>query len=521
MTGVISLKNNIYTCIEIGSYEIKLLVCNLREERLFVLAQKSIESVGIERGQITNFDKLVGQIKKIKELAESDLRQPLKDLILTVSPVDVIIDHGMGKINLDVKQPINSDDVRRLFRQVMEQPHIETHLPIGLIPRLFRIDENHVVQNPRGLSGMSLGIEAGRVLIPTTTISNLVHAVECSDFKVDDIVLGSVAETLLVLTTPEMYARTCHINIGHGVTTLTIVHDGKVLHTRSLSIGGRDITRAISEAFNIPEEIADQLKVDYGKIVSPSEATSHSQVVYVDDTDEEMKFVTRGMLNEVITEWVDQLFKVIKTHIVDEMRLREQEYHYVVAGGTAELPNILYALQNQLPMVATLHRPTMLGVRDAKFSALVGAAIFAHELTLLVGAKSRPQPLTFDVEAEKEKKVLTGRVKTKQDIIPQVEKVEPPSLQKRMENAPSLRDAIAGAPTSQNEAFETINKEAAKRVPVFGEFEDDIPLLGNEPSELVEDDYIDQKLENSGVLVRFFDRIFNESDDGETKKNNE
>ena len=66
---MIFLKNNIYTCIEIGSYEIKLLVCNLREERMFVLSQKSIESIGIERGQITNFDKLVGQIKKIKEHA--------------------------------------------------------------------------------------------------------------------------------------------------------------------------------------------------------------------------------------------------------------------------------------------------------------------------------------------------------------------------------------------------------------------------------------------------------------------
>ena len=516
------MKNNIYTCIEIGSYEIKILICNLREERLFVLAQKSIESMGIERGQITNFDKLVGQIKKIKELAELDLKQPLRNLILTVSPIDVMVENVIGKINLDVNQPIKSDDVRKLFRQVMEQPHVETHLAVSLIPRLFRIDENHIVQNPRGLSGMSLGIEAQRVLMPTTTVSNLVHAIESSDFKVDDIIIGSISETLLALTTPEMYARTCHINMGHSMTTLTVVNDGKILHTRSLSIGGRDITRGISETFNILETVADQLKVDYGKVIPHAEKTKDQQIIHVEDTNDEMKFITRGMLNEVITDRGDKLFKIIKAHIVDEMRLREQEYHYSLAGGTAELPNILYSLQSQLPMVATIHRPTMLGVRDAKFSGLVGVAIFAHEMTLLLGTNPNTQRLEFNVEPVPipTTNVLSGRAKTKKDVIPEAQKVAPPFTPKRLEDTKSLKEAIAKSPNSESKdvemVTETITSEVAtKPMRVFGDF-DDIPPLTDEGVETT-NDYIDQKLENSGVLVRFFDRIFNENTQEETE----
>ena len=516
------MKNNIYTCIEIGSYEIKILICNLREERLFVLTQKSIESMGVERGQITNFDKLVGQIKKIKELAELDLKQPLRHLILTVSPIDVMVENVIGKINLDVNQPIKSDDVRKLFRQVMEQPHVETHLAVSLIPRLFRIDENHIVQNPRGLSGMSLGIEAQRVLMPTTTVSNLVHAIESSDFKVDDIIIGSISEALLALTTPEMYARTCHINMGHSMTTLTIVNDGKILHTRSLSIGGRDITRGISETFNIPETLADQLKVDYGKLIPHAEKIKDQQIIHVEDTNDEMKFITRGMLNEVITDRTDKLFKTIKAHIVDEMRLREQEYHYSLAGGTAELPNILYSLQSQLPMVATIYRPTMLGVRDAKFSGLVGVAIFAHEMTLLLGTNPNTQRLEFNVEPVPipTTNVLSGRAKTKKDVIPEVEKIAPPITQKNLENTKSLKDAIATAPTLDCTDAEMASEVIANEIPtkpmrVFGEF-DDIPPLTDEGVETA-DDYIDQKLENSGVLVRFFDRIFNENTQEETE----
>ena len=520
------MKNNIYTCIEIGSYEVKILVCNLREERLFVLTQKSIESMGVERGQVTNFDKLVGQIKKLKELAEVDLRQPLKSLILTVSPIDAVIEPVLGKINLDVKQPINSNDVRKLFRQAMEQPYAENYLPVSLIPRLFKIDDNHIVQNPRGLSGMNLGIEAGRVLMPASTVSNLVHALEASDFKVSDIVVGSISETLLALTTPEMYARTCHINIGHSMTTLTIVNDGKVLHARSLSIGGRDITRGISEKFNISEKVADHLKVSYGRVIPHAEASPDNQVIYVDDSNGEMKFITRGMLNEVITDLSGKLFKIIKIHIVDEMKLREHEYHYSLAGGMAEMPNILYSLQSQLSMNATIYRPTMLGVRNSKFSGLVGGAIFTHELTLLLGSNSSAQSLEFNVEAEKIPAVDTPkvvnapkvantpkvvRVKTKKDIIPEIEKGMSPLAKKQTEDTQSLKDAIAGIPALNNEEAKTTDKEAIEKIPVFGDF-DDIPPLEDAQVELA-DDYIDQKLEDSGVFVRFFDRIFNENDE--------
>ena len=509
------MKNNIYTCIEIGSYEIKILVCNLREERLFVLTQKSIESLGVERGQVTNFDKLVGQIKKIKELAELDLRQPLKSLILTVAPIDAVIEPVLCKINLDVKQPINSNDVRKLFRQAMSQPYDETCLPVSLVPRLFKIDENYVVQNPRGLSGMSLGIEAGRVLMPATTVSNLVHAIEASNFKVSDIVVGSIAEVLLALETPEMYARTCHINVGHSMTTLTVVNDGKVLHARSLSVGGRDVNRGISERFNISEKIADHLKVNYGRIIPHAEATPDNQVIYVDDSNEEMKFITRGMINEVITDKCDKLFKIIKIHIVDEMKLREQEYHYSLTGGMAELPNILYSLQSHLPMVATIQRPSMLGVRSTKFSGLVGSAIFTHELTLLLGSNSNTQTLEFNVEAEKIPVVDAPkkRVITKKDIIPQIEGGISSLREEKKENTQTLKDSIAEMSTL--EEVKATNSEAAEQIPVSGDF-DDIPRLEDEIPEIADDytdDYIDQKLENSGVLVRFLDRIFNENDE--------
>jgi len=508
------MKNNIYTCIEIGNYEIKILVCNLREERLFVLSQKCVKSIGIARGQITNFDKLVNQIKIAKDLVEKDLLQPIKNIILTVPPIDVTIEHVMGRVNLDVKQPINSTDVRKLFRQVMAQSHFEGFLPVGLIPRLFRIDENHIVQNPCGLSGMNLGIEASRILMPATIVANLVHAVETSGFSVDELIVGSISETLLTLGTPEMYARTCYINVGHGLTTLTIVNDGRILHARSLLIGGHDLTKQIADAFNINVETAQQLKDLYGRVLLGSAHTPDDQVIYINEKQDPVQYITRDMLNRVVTDFAHGLFGIIRSQVADDMRLREQEYHYSLAGGSAEIPNVLYALQNQLPMAATIQRPPMLGVRDSKFSSLVGVAIFAHELTLLLGKNSNTNKMDFNIGLQQPTNIP---VKSKKDIVPIVDKVSSPSPSTRSNNpgnVKSLKDAIANTATNKTAAQKARNAAPVKKVmfdDLTDDFVDDFPSQSE--VEALKNEYMDQKLENSSVLARFFGKILNDDEE--------
>lgn len=509
--------NNIYACLEIGSYEIKLLVCNFREDRMYVLSKQCISSIGIERGQVTNFKKLVGQIKKVKELAEYDLKQKLDRIMLIVSPIDTYVEPALAKINLDVNHPINEKNVRTLFMQLAQQPYSDTtHLPVNMIPRLFRIDENHLVQNPRGLSGMSLMLEANRVFAPIATVSNFVHAVESARFKIEDITTGSISEALSALNSPEMFMRSCHINIGHSLTTITIINEGRVRHTHAISIGGRDITHAIADEFGLTMEIADQLKIDFGRAFDDTEVGMAKKVIYV----AEDKFITRGMLNAIITNQCDQIFKVIKNYVVDKMRIREQEYYYSLSGGTAELPNIMHILRKNFPGVeSSLYRPSMLGIRNTKYSQLVGAAIFAHELALLVGVKnyniqfdsSAPQGrliLKEKTESKKPEQILDDQVtmpehneKAHQSPKPQVE-AEQLATSATPEEIPLLRERL----------LEVAREPVENPIKIFGE--DDVFLLDNKET----DDYLDKKLENSGVLVRFFDRIFNENEEDVSSK---
>jgi len=511
------LKNNVYASIELGSFEIKILVCNIREERLFVLAQKSVPSVGIERGQITNFDKLVSQMKQLKASVEGDLGQSLKQVMLILPTIDAVVEPVISKINLDVKQPITSVEVRKLLRQVMNLPHEEMQLPINVVPRLFRIDENHVVQNPRGISGMSLSLEGSRIVMPTMVVSNLIHATESAGFEISEIVAGSVAEALSALNSPEMFARSCQINLGHLMTTMTVVNDGRIIYSHTLPIGGHNVTCSIVEELQIPYDVADKLKVDFGTYIIDGDDTGENQIIYIDDSADELRYITHRMLNTVITQQYDQLFKLIRTHVSDHFRLKEDEYHYSLSGGASGLPNVLYALYAQLPYMATIHKPTMLGARCGKYTPIIGSTIFAHEITLLIGSKKDSIELDFEKKPEVKRDTVvpfsTSTLQEKPEMVttsqPVEEQVNPLSLKDEILSQTQQLRELANMHPSETEVVETdkVDVQPQKEMKLFDDLAFD-PMVEVESSE-----YMDKKLENSGMFVKLFDMIFNESEE--------
>ena len=485
-----SLKDNIYACIEVGSFEIKLGVYNIREERFYVLSQKEVPSVGIEAGKITNFDQLVTQIKQVKQAVESDLGQPLKQIILCIAPIDVQIEAVIGKINLDVNHPIQTADIRKLFRQVMTNSHDEAYLPIQLVPRLFRIDESNVVQNPHNITGMKLGFEGQRILSPITVASNLVHAVESAGFKISDVTVGSIAETLMAIDSPQLFMRMCHINIGHTSSTISIVHEGKVFNTQVLSIGGRDFTQKIMEVFNIEENVADELKINFGRFNSQPNEQTDEQIIYIQDVENETVRMTRKMLDQIMHQQCHHLFKVIKNHLVERLRLKEDEYHFILTGGGAAIPSLIDAATLYLGSQVKIESPTMLGVRHPKYNQVVAMAVFAHELTLLIGAKKTQLQFETSNAVEKTQMKQEAVVEAQNDVhVPYIT-----ASDEQLTNV-SIPD--------------TINHT----MKIYGA-DDDMTDIEQEELDIKER-YSNKKLENSGVLVKLFDMIFNENNDAQ------
>ena len=378
------VKNNIYACLEIGSAMTKLMICNIRQERLYVLAQASIKTDGIERGNVVNVTQAVETLKELKQRVERDLNQELSNVYLSIPSIDVNLDNVKSSMNLRANKPINTNEIKQLFRNIVNQPIYRDQVVVNIVPRAFVVDEKSVIQNPIGILGKKLLLRAQKVTTSASLVYNLINVVELAGFRFADIVLGSVAETMYVLTQEQLNEGACLINIGHSMTTVTLVKEGRLLKTVSLLLGGQDITNEISKKFNVSKQTAEELKVNFGRL---SLTELSNEIVYTEELEGGIICVTRQALAEVMTVQYEQVLKTVKQFLIESGHKQDVE-QFVLTGGASEALGLVEIARHVLNQEITIRRPSMLGVRHSMFTTLVGMATYSHELSMLIGSKN-------------------------------------------------------------------------------------------------------------------------------------
>lgn len=437
------VKNNIYACLEIGCAEARIMVCNIRQERLYVLSQQSIVATGIENGNVVNVNQIVEKLKQLKANVEADLKQDIQNVLLAIPSIECRIDNVTNTLDLDPNQPISHANIKQLFRDIINQPTYHDQVAINIIPRAFVVDDHHAIQNPLGILGNELTLHAQKATASSSLVYNLINVAELAGFRIVDIVLGSVAEALYALSPEQLKKGACHVNIGKGMTTITVVHSGKVVSSVSLSTGGQDVTQAISEAFKVDEATAEMIKLNFGQLYHESTAP---EIIYADEGDGQFVCITRQMLTDIITSRYEAIFKLIKQYLIENCYKHDQ-MDYVFTGGASEIEGFTWLAKTIFTQEVIVVTPSMLGARQAKYVKLIGMATFNHEMSLLIGQKSNI--IDFDQYA---------------NVTPDTFSNELPTV--------SLNTPV-------------IDK-------------------GREKS------FMDHKLENSGVLLRIFDMIFDE-----------
>ena len=92
---------HIYSCIDIGSDSIKIVVCELYHERYNLLATATIKSKGIKKGLITDVNEAKNCVKKGFEQIESMLGFKIKKVIAIIP--SYFAEFTMIKGEIDIK----------------------------------------------------------------------------------------------------------------------------------------------------------------------------------------------------------------------------------------------------------------------------------------------------------------------------------------------------------------------------------------------------------------------------------
>ena len=157
----------IYTGIDLGSFSIKIVVCEVVNNKFHVLAASNTRCKGIKNGLVTDMEEASIYLKKAKKEVEDMLGITIDQAVVTVPSIDKDFDIVEGKVNVeDENKMVSATDINNVFQDAVLGKVNETKELITITPIFFQVDDKEPVKDPKGMVGESLFVKAVITSIP-------------------------------------------------------------------------------------------------------------------------------------------------------------------------------------------------------------------------------------------------------------------------------------------------------------------------------------------------------------------
>ena len=151
----------IYSAIDIGSDTIKIVVGEISDNTLNILSATNTRTVGMKKGMIVDKDLVVQSINLAIDELERQLGFRIDKAIINVPFFDVSVDVYNGECYPDGE--VTGADIVTCFKSSVSTIDLDREV-VTVFPIDFLIDEEKVVQDPKGLTARKL---ESRMLIST------------------------------------------------------------------------------------------------------------------------------------------------------------------------------------------------------------------------------------------------------------------------------------------------------------------------------------------------------------------
>lgn len=252
--------------VDIGSSKVCTLIGQAnRINQIDVLGYGSAPCNGVKKGIIVDVETTARALKMATEQAEQMANLTVNSAYVNITGANVNIIDSQGIVEIPSNQSeINYSDIERVLKSAREVEVPPDKKIIEIIPYQYIIDGYDQIVDPVGMIGSKLEIDCQIVSGSITSVQNLIRTVERAGYYVDGVVLESTAVSEVVLTHDERELGVVLIDIGAGVTDVSVIKGKRLLFYDSIPIGGDHITNDIAIGLKLPYNEADKIKRQFG-----------------------------------------------------------------------------------------------------------------------------------------------------------------------------------------------------------------------------------------------------------------
>jgi cell division protein FtsA len=333
------MKKSRITAIDVGSTKVCTVMADVDGDELPRILGVGISATqGLQNGLVVNFNEAKQSIQDSVREAEQTAGSKVDSAFIGVTGrhITSVNNRGVVSISRDDKI-VHPNDLKRVHEVVRNVKVPSDRELLHIIPRGYAVDGQEGVDNPVGMHGFRLDVEAHIITAAAASIQTLTRCIRGIGVDIEDVILEPLASAEAVLIDEERQNGVLLADIGGGTTDLAMYKDNSVCFTSVLPVAGYQISRDVSIGLGLPFELAEEMKKRYGNVTPSQEKGRKMPEKNITENGHNISFAD---LSEIIRVRVEELLRLIVLQLQQSDYLKVLPAGLVLTGGSANLLGI-------------------------------------------------------------------------------------------------------------------------------------------------------------------------------------
>lgn len=370
----------IYTSIDLGSDTIKVVVAELFQNKINLLASTSTKSKGIKKGLITDVELALDSVRRAISDTEDLLGLKIKKVVASVPSFNAEYSIIKGDIKISNEESIvTHEDILNSLEVAVRNTQFNTREMITILPIDYTLDDKAFIKNPLGMKGTTLGCKAVLVSTPKKNVYSVVSLLEQLGIEVVDVSINNIGDLYSFNNSSFEDKIGAIINIGSDITSVSLYSKSILVKSSIINMGGKNIDNDISYMYKISVEDANKLKLKFA--LGHKKNASVNDLIEVKTTTDEIRKINQFELSEIVMSRTEEILNEAKKEI--NLLTSKKIDYIIITGGISNMLGFEYIAKDVFGEHASIGNVKMLGIRDNIYSACIGnLAYFISKLKL-------------------------------------------------------------------------------------------------------------------------------------------
>ena len=333
--------------VDLGTSKIALSVAKVEGNDVQIIYYDEVPSNGIRYSAIFNPAKVLVPLKSILQKAQKDLGIKILQVVVGLPRYYVRQETATGEIpRSNVESNITREEIENLKNIALDTYPLsdsEHEYIYGAVAQSFTTDDFYQIVEDDVEGMVSEKLEGNfKVFVGSRkSVSNLDKIFNEAGVAIGMKYFTPGAMAKVVLFGEEMDNGVALIDLGGGVTSVSVYKNNILRHYAAIPFGGNSITTDIKTEGGFSMELAENIKLAFGACMPDKLANMSEKILRIlnNDSGAEKQLSVR-YLSEIITARVEEIVNAILYEIQTSGFADELRSGIVITGGGAELVNI-------------------------------------------------------------------------------------------------------------------------------------------------------------------------------------